>query len=747
MDSTSSALASALFQWINTFALPSRVESWRDLEDGQILWLVLQNIDPGYFQGSLPGTDRKSTDNWIPRWQNLKHIDRMATTYIRDECGQLQYLSRNMNPDLKAIAIDGSPEQSLKLLQSVLLAAMYSPVSNQRMVKIMQGLGGKVGAPIMNAIQEAEALDARLEEYGTSQDDSNDIDTSGESDSAPRGASFDRDPELEREEKLIQAMQKNKELDDQVTLLTEDKKEGEETIAKLKQRLAATEDELERRQQHGISDQDLDDYRSKSQSERDYIAELESDLQFNKSKVEEQDRQIERLKEDATTKQQLRDELQLAKAECDELASKAKATENLKKKIQVLQDDAKSAASLRSQLQAANEKLEELEPLRDENIMLRKANEESAKAIANGEQAVFDQKTARQHKEHEYNVLLQKYDQQKDMNARLMETIREQEEHIRDSGNQGGDGERLESLDDELEATEKSQQVLSKATTKAAATDAVLLQQKLDAQSYRVHDLEEKYLNVYQENLGLNDVITTGAGSDQLEETSYFVRQRDQLQATSKELEGTKSKYIASTSELADLKHRLAAAETGDSNANVEALKFNKERQEHTEKLELDNQELRDLVWHALKRDNANVPDDIRESNEYKLIREQLVVLHAASSADAPQTIDHTAARLADRAIKAGKELQDTTKRAEEHVAQIQSLQRELEMAKKVGGDGALVCVTADELVNLRRENKLLTSAWYDLTSRLQSNTVVLQRRSEPPKSWLGRQRLAVGQG
>jgi protein HOOK3 len=49
------------------------------------------------------------------------------------------------------------------------------------------------------------------------------------------------------------------------------------------------------------------------------------------------------------------------------------------------------------------------------------------------------------------------------------------------------------------------------------------------------------------------------------------------------------------------------------------------------------------------------------------------------------------------------------------------------------------------EVENLRRENKLITSAWYDMTMRLQSNTVVLQRRSEAPKSWLGKQRVAVG--
>jgi len=46
---------------------------------------------------------------------------------------------------------------------------------------------------------------------------------------------------------------------------------------------------------------------------------------------------------------------------------------------------------------------------------------------------------------------------------------------------------------------------------------------------------------------------------------------------------------------------------------------------------------------------------------------------------------------------------------------------------------------------NLRRELSLMTTAWYDITHRLQSNTVVLQRRTEAPKSWIGRQRAAVG--
>ena len=37
-----------------------------------------------------------------------------------------------------------------------------------------------------------------------------------------------------------------------------------------------------------------------------------------------------------------------------------------------------------------------------------------------------------------------------------------------------------------------------------------------------------------------------------------------------------------------------------------------------------------------------------------------------------------------------------------------------------------------------------MTSAWFDLSSRLQSNTVIVGRRKESPKSFLGKQRAVV---
>ncbi|KAI9647522.1 hypothetical protein NHQ30_003907 [Ciborinia camelliae] len=74
----------------------------------------------------------------------------------------------------------------------------------------------------------------------------------------------------------------------------------------------------------------------------------------------------------------------------------------------------------------------------------------------------------------------------------------------------------------------------------------------------------------------------------------------------------------------------------------------------------------------------------------------------------------------------------------------IQDLQRRLVLAEDPEAQKA----ANDVLVkNLTRENTLIATAWYDLTSRLQSNHVVLQRRQDAPKSWLNKQRQLVNSG
>ena len=77
--------------------------------------------------------------------------------------------------------------------------------------------------------------------------------------------------------------------------------------------------------------------------------------------------------------------------------------------------------------------------------------------------------------------------------------------------------------------------------------------------------------------------------------------------------------------------------------------------------------------------------------------------------------------------------------------AEIKALQAQLEQTKKLpqtsDGDAPEL---RKELDILRRENRLMATAYYDLASRLQMNSVTLQRRAEPPRSWLNIHRRQV---
>jgi len=135
----SRTLESALLQWANSFDLPKHITTWQDFKDGTLFWIILGQVEPRYFGGSLPEDAASSLENWVLRWQNctsthrtcmfitstcareadvslaVKFVGLKARAYIRDECGTLQNLSSILDPDMKAIATDGSKKDTIKV--------------------------------------------------------------------------------------------------------------------------------------------------------------------------------------------------------------------------------------------------------------------------------------------------------------------------------------------------------------------------------------------------------------------------------------------------------------------------------------------------------------------------------------------------------------------------------------------------------------------------------------------------------
>ncbi|KAJ9641784.1 hypothetical protein H2199_004997 [Coniosporium tulheliwenetii] len=891
MDPVSPELASALLQWVNSFdEVHKPVGSWKELEDGQILWKILVDLDPAYFQGELPEPDRKSADNWIPRWQNLKRIDRMVRTYIREECDRLPNLSKTMSPNLKAIAIEGSKNETIKvgaltrftferrlteiipqLTRIIVLASMYSRKTNARMGQVLIGLGPKVSRVVAKAIQQAEALEKSMVESGVEHDTSSEFDNSTDSESPSRtGPAIERDPELEREERLIQAQKENQELGSKILSLTAELTQMRNQISTLEEELAESKLHLDQKSRAAYDDQAIEQLEHRAQRDKDYIVELESDLANSKAQVDNQERLLGRLKADAATKRDLRDELQLIKIERDDLLQKAKMNENLKKKIQGLQEQEKANSTLRADLADAMSQLEDLQRIRDRCAALEKANEENCVTIANGEQEIFDSKRAKKQLEHELRVLQGKAEQRLEMQIRAEETVRDLQQRLREAeaasapvpdslGNELEHAARTEQLEDRLVESETLlhwNRLLMlhyrkdpKQTTSSVAADGILLHQKLDMLEARCKRLEEQYLDVYQENLGLQDALKEGPKEDNVENSQPFIRQRDQLHAANTELAELKAKYYASIAEVADLKHKLTKAKPAANGAETlnektdadfkvlttnheELLASQVELEKHAKGLQTELEEKSSLLRHALLSREAVVkePRETRQTEQLKLITQRLDAVRTAPAEVAPDVQtkvadsfckqilglqDLAAAHMtvsnlleqdsakeplflsfvpeapqgSDEAMRPVspttslspsalvmlpsippaasatvasselKHLQARLSTPQDGPAQHQPNQSD-PSAESSRGNGQARSSTMNrfadcmsstpqqqDLQNLRRENKLIASAWYDMGRRLQSNTVVLQRRVQEPKSWIGKQRMAVGQG
>jgi protein HOOK3 len=664
---------------------------------------------------------------------------------------------------------------------------MFSPQSNERMVEVMQSLGRKVGVPIATFISEMQ----ELEDSMTDGDAEQGSDVDFPADPEPSQPSFKRDPELEREERLISVLQEKKKLEARLADVVAELGESNQRCLTLEDELAESKYALDRRRGKGLDDKDLEHLNERADRDKEYIAELESEVSNAKSTIDQQQRQLDRLKGDAASKQDLRDELQVITAERDELRQRSKANENLKKKIQTLQEQEKMNQSLRHELQLVQDQLQEYEALRDRCSALEKANDENAQTIANGEQEIFDQKTAKRMLEHELKLLAQKWEQSKELLMNAQETIHDLEERITDS-HQAADEKGLGSLDDELNADAGAPSPIptdaakrKSGTGAATAAEAVMLQQSLGIASASVARLEQRCLDLLQENLALK-AAADGVPAAAAAELHPFQHQARRLEALQKEVDEVRGKFIAASIALRDLRQDPSPGSGGESGTDKPLPPPPPQEgdgggghQRHLAALETDLLDARALLRASLLRpaqQQGDLDPASRAAVEYRLARKHVEGAREAAPADGARAVHAAAAALAQRvegvrALVADKDAQllvavgetDALRaRCEALVAQagarrassasvstavaVASSSPASPTAEKMSAD--LVREKAEDvhaqLERLRRENRLVASAWYDLTCRLQSNAVHLARRAEGARGWLGRMRAAV---
>lgn len=661
-------LTKALLSWVQAFDFSTSVTSFRDLQDGGVVWKILQEVDPEYFAGELPEPEASKDENWIPRWQNLKHIDKYVTAFIRDEMGKLPELSKQLSTDLKAIAIDASSEDSLQLLKFCFLAAIYSPKSNQRMIMMLGKLGNSAQRPIADSIKNMEAWDQRLAEVASQGPGS---DPGGMLSPERTGPSpepgFHRDVELEWEERLIEA-----------NSTIRNQQEKVQNLHRLLEQYRTQTTELEgeinelkyQRDQGGASNANseaVDQMRKKAAEDRDYIAELESEMNTLRGTQEDMESQLRRYRNDADSKQKLRDELQMVKVERDDLVQKTKANDNLRKKIQNLQEADKSNSTLREEIESLQEELRSTRGLREKFAALQKQNEERSKTIANGEQEIFDMRTTRRRLDQDLKFYQQRYEQTKERHQRDADIIAELEEKVRElEAGQGKTSQEVDTLDAEFASSDKTHTELwtrigelekENASLKQAQGSAVLgddievevkgegesaMKQQMELLQQRYHRIEKQYLDTFQENLGL-DAALKEADPNVLE-SRPFIEMRDRLQTTADDLEQAKKRLFDVEGELSEKVSSLEAAEgrlaamdedkiasagrvQKSANAQNEVLQKENDRlTSRVESLQIQFEDKSSLLRHALTDQERLLKEDeeLRNGHEARLIQEQL---------------------------------------------------------------------------------------------------------------------------
>lgn len=443
------------------------------------------------------------------------------STYIREVCNQLPVLSKRMIPDLKTGARDGSMMLTAKLTMAVLVAACTSPKSGERMLSVMAQLGERA-QEIAAGIQELQALDKRMADLGVDQELTPEPNLTGYRTPtravSGTGSTLGRDSELEQEAQLFEANKDRNALRSQLTKLQEELEKSRNKVSQLEEDLVEARLHLDDRGAKGASSDEVERLRNELLRERQYIDRLETDHANAKDVIESLKKRAARFETEHEAKQELRDQLQLVRAERDELEKKAKANENLKKKIESLSKETKNLEAVRQELQQSKERLQELEEIEEKCAALEKVNKENIQTLVNSEQSIFEEKGKRGRLEHDNLLLMKQLEQTKELQYKAEEAKRELEDRIREleSSSIAGRGGNLEDeLAHDVSVDNLEESVGTKAPLEGRiSADSIALQQKVEVLSARLKSMETETLKQMQENLGLRSDMMAGKDAE-----------------------------------------------------------------------------------------------------------------------------------------------------------------------------------------------------------------------------------------
>ncbi|MCJ1285315.1 hypothetical protein MMC26_004655 [Xylographa opegraphella] len=728
-----SAEGAALLEWINSLPVSETVSSLNNLNDGHIIWEVLHHLDPIYFAGELP-EGREKSGNWVLRWQNLKQISKFLLSYVR-ECG------RNLPQgpgwgDIKLIAVGdattetikagleqyGSAEQytdyTIQLLKLVLIAVVSSP-DNENFVRTLQYLSEPSQKSVKRIIEDLEDEDTLPTTERESPLDNESISS----------LKLTMDRELLLEESLSKATAMN-------DALTKENKD-------LQKQLKGYGDRLERLQEN--NEEKL------QKSEADYQA--------------------------------LQDKFDMLRIDRDEQARKANTVDKYKQKALASSDLERQNQLVRGEVDEIREQLKEYEEAAKQVTALKKTITEYETILPRVEQDRHDLKHKMRQLEIDNAELSKRCDAAAAQHAKDQDRIIDLMEgpigldSPRTSGPNG-----LGPLDEELETSEttaEQEQVadlqnknrqLARAIA-AADMHVSALDQKLEKSIMSYRDLEHRYFESYHDKITLESSLTEVAAGKPMEATEIYKRLREEVEKHKQFVRDltAHNHFLGKQLREAQLDQSIAGKDELD--ALQEVKKFNAQelelQQEEITKLneriavlEIDLSEKNTMLRsELLTRKRKSVDESISGEHLQSTLDEIKAAigqpLDRDSSTDLVRPAYNEASleeymdSLAQKIIKTRKRLALTEEQIEAQTVELKTLRERLKQAEAKAS--AVTPHAEDQIIlkrqveSLERENRLMATAFHDLSSRLQMGNVTLARRTET-KGFLNKQRYAVNQ-
>ncbi|AEO71314.1 uncharacterized protein THITE_2123522 [Thermothielavioides terrestris NRRL 8126] len=748
----------ALLKWVNSFETRRKAETLQDLRDGIILGQILeQMLAPEFHSSRLVQNPTSEHDSR----QNLETVYRGLARFLRTD----NPLLAPSPSEFRAIAENPTDNALCEFLTAFVTAACMGSLSTTYVPKVMmldQSTQTEVAKIISQKTQLKEDKEQTAGDPWLAEDGDADL-----------GVDIHavRDPELMSEEleqmkaKVEILKRQNADLQSRLDKLAVSRQA-------LSDDLKAAQDELASLKRTRGSDvtSAIRDLRNEIREKMAEIDRLEDLLEKETMRSTRLEKENESLRAKAQRLKDLEDKVTVLEHETKQQQQQIKGLENYKKKAQDLTIIQQRNRALDEQIQQLEQDLKTFDEVKAQNRRLQKEIEEKVKLLTTNEQEIIytlQSKNVLQDANEELKRKVEYLESKRQLDE---STIRELQEQLQlgDVVQSGSDSPGASTakfnLEQELETTADPAVALRLEVQRLKAENGLLrnnmavasenerLRSELESANQKVEHYRLQCTEAMEKHAVAQEQINALINNATGEGDAAFVNMRRDLLAATRELEKLRKRAQELERDGADRERELLRLKTEldaigqEQTAALAALKSSDELISESLRTELEATR-RQLTQRTFELDQMKeqLMGALVSKDKIQKKLDDALTSAAAGREEAQQQQPAKGKKEdAEKIEKLKTALRVKMEQLEKSEQEKYDLQRRLKLAESGGAYAAQKAASDQIIKNLQRENAMITTAWYDLTSRLQSNHVVLQRRHDTPRSWLNKQRQMV---